>query len=449
MTHEVKSVPHHQGDLADSPSTIGPPVDQPQCISSRFSRFDPSQPQSHNNANVLVTVLMPCLNEARTLAACIQQAHAGCQAALAQRAHAPGNMSVPGSTEEEVPDSNDASGATPGLTYEILIADNGSTDGSPEIAIANDARVVHVEQKGYGAALLGGIAAARGKYVVMGDSDCSYDFGEAPRFLDKLEEGYDLVMGNRFAGGILPGAMPWHHRYIGNPVLSGLGRLLYRTPCRDWHCGLRAFDREKIQALNLKAPGMEFASEFVLRVSRAKLVTTEIAITHHPDQRDRRPHLRSFRDGWRHLSLLIAETWIFANFHQITNSVTKAKLFSLQLKGIFLLCVLGLLVISTAGLYGGPKIVEIPKDKAGEFNGSINLRNLSFSNIEIVGLRTTCGCIEITSAEGPIAPFSTKSIDWRISDLRDFSSGQTISIYTNAHNAPVLTQNVVFSGSSY
>ena len=316
MTHELKTIPQPPHDLADSPSTIGPPSDQPQCASTRFpdqpqcastrfSRFDPSQPQSLENANVLVTVLMPCLNEARTLAACIQQAHAGCQAALAQRAHATGNISVPGSTYEEVPHSNDVSSAAPGLTYEILIADNGSTDGSPEIAIANDTRVVHVEQKGYGAALLGGIEAARGKYVVMGDSDCSYDFGEVPRFLDKLEEGYNLVMGNRFAGGIMPGAMPWHHRYIGNPILSGLGRLLYRTPCRDWHCGLRAFDREKIQALNLKAPGMEFASEMVIRASQGKLRMGEIPIQLHPDGRSRPPHLRSFRDGVRHLWLIL------------------------------------------------------------------------------------------------------------------------------------------------
>jgi len=140
---------------------------------------------------------------------------------------------------------------------------------------------------------------------VMGDSDCSYDFGEVPRFLDKLEEGYDLVMGNRFAGGIMPGAMPWHHRYIGNPILSGLGRLLYRTPCRDWHCGLRAFDREKIQSLNLKAPGMEFASEIIIRCVKAKLRTQEFDINLYPDGRQRAPHLRSFRDGLRHLHIIL------------------------------------------------------------------------------------------------------------------------------------------------
>jgi glycosyltransferase involved in cell wall biosynthesis len=165
--------------------------------------------------------------------------------------------------------------------------------------------VVHVEKKGYGAALLGGIAAARGKYLVMGDSDCSYDFCEVPRFLDKLEEGYDLVMGNRFAGGIMPGAMPWHHRYIGNPILSGLGRLLYRTPCRDWHCGLRAFDREKIQALNLKAPGMEFASEMVIVASISHSRMIEIPIELNPDGRNCGSHLRSLQDGFRHVRVII------------------------------------------------------------------------------------------------------------------------------------------------
>lgn len=255
--------------------------------------------------SVLVTVLMPCLNEARTLAACIEQAHAGCQAALAQRTHSPGNVAHAGSMGRDATHSDAAPGKAPGLTYEILIADNGSTDGSQEIAIANDARVVHVKGKGYGAALLGGIAAARGKYVVMGDSDCSYDFGGVPRFLDKLEEGYDLVMGNRFAGGIMPGAMPWHHRYIGNPILSGLGRLLYRTQCRDWHCGLRAFDREKILAVQLKAPGMEFASEMMIVASISHSRMIEIPIERNPDGRNCGSHLRSLQDGFRHVRVII------------------------------------------------------------------------------------------------------------------------------------------------
>jgi glycosyltransferase involved in cell wall biosynthesis len=252
---------------------------------------DRSEPLSHDRGeNLLITVLMPCLNESRTLAACIEQAHAGCRAALAAR-------STPAVVEEQ--------GSEPNLGYEIVIADNGSSDGSPEIALAHGARVVSVEQKGYGAALLGGIAAARGKYIVMGDSDCSYDFGEVPRFIAKLEEGFDLVVGNRFAGGIMPGAMPWHHRYIGNPVLSGIGQLLYRTPCRDWHCGLRAFKRNSINRLDLRCSGMEFASELVIRTLQAKLELTEIPVQLQPDGRGRAPHLRSFHDGISHLQLIL------------------------------------------------------------------------------------------------------------------------------------------------
>lgn len=248
-------------------------------------------------SNVLVTVLMPCLNEARTVGACIEAAHLGCQAALA--ALNPGRSAIAGSASEA-----SSSILSQPYTYEIVIADNGSTDGSAEIAVEHGARVVQVTQKGYGAALLGGIAAARGKYIVMGDSDCSYDFGEVPRFLDKLEEGYDLVMGNRFAGGIMPGAMPWHHRYIGNPLLSGLGQLFYRTSCSDWHCGLRAFDKQKITSLNLSCVGMEFASEMLLRASQKGRRMAEIPITLHPDARNRAPHLSSVRDGLRHLVIL-------------------------------------------------------------------------------------------------------------------------------------------------
>lgn len=262
----------------------------------RVSEHSQSNQEPRDEAtNILVTVLMPCLNEARTVACCIQQAHAGCQAALAARnVGCKSSANGTGSYARSNPHA-----------YEILIADNGSTDGSQEIAMENGARVVHVQQKGYGAALLGGVAAAHGKYIVMGDSDCSYDFGEVPSFVDKLEEGYDLVIGNRFAGGIMPGAMPWHHRYIGNPLLSGLGGLLYRTPCGDWHCGLRAFDRWQINNLPLKCPGMEFASELVIAARASELRIAEIPVVLHEDARNRRPHLRSLRDGLRHLNVLL------------------------------------------------------------------------------------------------------------------------------------------------
>ena len=248
-----------------------------------------------DESSLLVSIVMPCLNEARTVGLCIDQAHAGCQSAL--KIHSYFRRSVGQSSSIQAEKELEPA-------YEIIIADNDSTDGSRDVAIAHQAGVVRVVQKGYGAAMRGGIAAARGKVVVMGDADCSYDFNEIPRLLEKQSEGYDLVLGNRFAGQIQPGAMPWHHRYIGNPLLSGLGQLLYRTPCRDWHCGLRAFDRQKITSLKLSCIGMEFASEMLLRAAQTGLRMAEVPITLHPDARNREPHLRSVRDGLRHLAIL-------------------------------------------------------------------------------------------------------------------------------------------------
>jgi len=228
-----------------------------------------------------VSVVMPCLNEARTLRTCIEKA----QRALRE---------------------NDING-------EVIIADNGSSDGSREIAAEAGARVIRVDRKGYGAALLGGIDAARGRYIVMGDADDSYDFGHLPRFVEKLREGFELVMGNRFRGGVLPGAMPPLHRYLGNPVLSAIGRLLFRSPCGDFHCGLRGFSKRAIDGLRLKTPGMEFASEMIVKATIHRLKMCEVPTTLAPDGRDRPPHLRSWRDGWRHLRfmLLFSPRWLF------------------------------------------------------------------------------------------------------------------------------------------
>jgi hypothetical protein len=224
---------------------------------------------------------MPCLNEAETLAICIRQA------------------------AQAIRDAN--------LAGEVLVADNGSTDGSQAIALVEGARVVNVPTRGYGAALIAGIEAARGKYVMMADADASYHFEHLPRFLPKLDEGYDLVMGNRFAGVIEPGAMPPLHRYLGNPVLSAAGRIFFRIPVGDFHCGLRAFRRDRILALNLRTTGMEFASEMVVKSSLAGLRITQVPTTLSPDGRSRPPHLRSWRDGWRHLRflLLYSPRWLF------------------------------------------------------------------------------------------------------------------------------------------
>jgi glycosyltransferase involved in cell wall biosynthesis len=228
-----------------------------------------------------LSVLMPCLNEAETLATCIRKA----QCAL---------------------ESLNVSG-------EVIVADNGSTDGSPEIAERLGARVVHVAEKGYGSALRGGIEAARGKYIIMGDADDSYDFTNLGPFLDKLRAGYELVMGNRFKGGIEPLAMPPLHRYLGNPVLTGIGRLFFRSPCGDFHCGLRGFSKAAIESLDLRTSGMEFASEQVVKASLRKLRIAEVPTTLSLDGRSRPPHLRSWRDGWRHLRflLLYSPRWLF------------------------------------------------------------------------------------------------------------------------------------------
>jgi glycosyltransferase involved in cell wall biosynthesis len=228
-----------------------------------------------------LSVVMPCLNEAETLGVCIEKARA------ALDAH--------------------------GIAGEILVADNGSTDGSQEIAARMGARVVAVATKGYGAALLGGINAARGRFIIMGDADDSYDFTNLLPFVERLRDGYELVMGNRFQGGIAEGAMPPLHRYLGNPVLTGIGRLFFRSPCSDFHCGLRGFSKEAVLRLDLHTTGMEFASEMVVKATLHKLRMTEVPTTLSPDGRSRAPHLRSWRDGWRHLRflLLYSPRWLF------------------------------------------------------------------------------------------------------------------------------------------
>ena len=228
-----------------------------------------------------LTVVMPCLNESATVGVCVKKA----LDAMEQY----------------------------GIRGEVVIADNGSTDGSQEIAARCGARVVPIATRGYGSALRGGIAAAHGRYVLMGDADDSYDFSHLNVFVGKLREGYDLVMGNRFQGGIMPGAMPPLHRYLGNPVLTGVGRLFFKSPVGDFHCGLRAFRKDAIERLELRTLGMEFASEMVVKATRFRLRVTEVPTTLSPDGRDRAPHLRTWSDGWRHLRflLLYSPRWLF------------------------------------------------------------------------------------------------------------------------------------------
>ena len=228
-----------------------------------------------------LSIVLPCLNEERTVGVCVSKA----VNFLKQY----------------------------GVSGEVILADNGSTDGSVEIASKAGAVITHVEQKGYGMALRGGFASARGKYIIMADSDDSYDLENLMPFVEKLREGYDLVMGNRFKGGIKKGAMPWHHRYIGNPVLSFLGKLFFKTPANDFHCGLRGFTKDAIEKMNLQTTGMELASEIVIKSSIMGMKTCEVPTTLSPDGRDRPPHLRSFRDGWRHLRFLLiySPTWLF------------------------------------------------------------------------------------------------------------------------------------------
>lgn len=232
-----------------------------------------SEGSRHAAGQVHVSAVMPCLNEEKTLGLCIEKA---------QRAF------------REM-----------GIVGEVVVADNGSTDDSVGIAEALGARVVHEARKGYGSALTAGISAACGRIVVMADADDSYDWTSLGDFVRKVDEGYDLVMGNRFKGGIEPGAMPPLHRYLGNPVLSTLARVMYRIPIADFHCGMRAFTREAFDRMGVRTTGMEFATEMIVNASHAGLRIAEIPTRLYPDKRDRAPHLRSFRDGWRHLRFML------------------------------------------------------------------------------------------------------------------------------------------------
>lgn len=243
--------------------------------------IDNSQMEKNEKTELELTILMPCLNEAETLEVCIKKALK--------------------SLEENK------------IKGEVLVADNGSTDGSQDIATKAGARLIHVPKKGYGSALIEGTKKAYGKYIIMGDADDSYDFSNIMPYIDKLREGYELVMGNRFKGGIEKGAMPWSHKYIGTPVISFLGRLFYKSKIGDFNCGMRGYNKESILNLDLKCTGMEYASEMIVQANLNGIKITEIPTTLKKDGRSRPPHLKSFSDGWRHLKflLLYSPKWLF------------------------------------------------------------------------------------------------------------------------------------------
>ena len=236
---------------------------------------------SSNEADLELTILMPCLNEAETLGRCVQKAQGFLRDHL--------------------------------VRGEVLVSDNGSEDGSPDIARRLGARVVHAPTRGYGAALIHGALAARGRYVIMGDADDSYDFAELLPFLEKLRAGADVVIGNRFQGNIKPGSMPWKNRWIGTPVLTILGHLFFHSPVRDFNCGLRGISRAAFEVMDLRTTGMEFASEMIVKATLLRLKVAEVPTTLSPDGRSRPPHLRPWRDGWRHLRFLLmySPRWLF------------------------------------------------------------------------------------------------------------------------------------------
>jgi glycosyltransferase involved in cell wall biosynthesis len=242
-------------------------------------------PADHNAAAASealeLSVVLPCLNERETVGICVAKAVAAIGSA--------------------------------GIHGEVIVADNGSTDGSIELARSAGARVVNVAQRGYGNALRGGIQAARGVYVLMADSDDSYDFSHIPRFVEQLRSGSELVMGNRFRGGIRKGAMPVLHRYLGNPVLTAIGRLFFGSPAHDFHCGIRAFRKDSYERMGIRSTGMEFASEMVVKASLLRMKVSEVATTLSPDGRSHPPHLRTWHDGWRHLRFLLmySPRWLF------------------------------------------------------------------------------------------------------------------------------------------
>jgi glycosyltransferase involved in cell wall biosynthesis len=368
-----------------------------------------------------LTILMPCLNEALTVETCIRKARYYLD--------------------------------TRGIAGEIVVADNGSSDGSACLAQAAGARVVRIKDKGYGAALIGGIEAAYGHFVIMADADESYDFTDLDEFIKRLRRGCKLVIGNRFAGGIKPGAMPILNRYLGNPLLSLLGRTLFSAPVSDFHCGMRGFERRAILDLHLRSSGMEFASEMILKASLARLKIAEVPTTLSPDGRRRAPHLRPWRDGWRHLRymLLYSPQWLFVypglifTLLGLTGTVLLA-LRPVSIPGIFTLDINALLYFSIAAIVGIQLIffglfaaafarkmhLRIAQGLAEQL-----LRPLSLKWAIAVGL-----CLVVFGLAGALLAI----LKWRHADFGPLVPSDMMRITIPAVTALAIGTQIVFSG---
>lgn len=370
-----------------------------------------------------VSIVMPCLNEAETLRACVAEATEAVESA--------------------------------GVSGEVLIADNGSTDGSQAIAEDAGARVVNVADRGYGSALMGGISAAKGRYILMGDADGSYDFGELPRFLEKLRGGADLVMGCRLprgGGTVMPGAMPWKHRWIGNPVLTGLGRIFFKSPVDDFHCGLRAFRKDAILGLDLHCTGMEFASEMVVKSTFAQLKTDQVPITLRPDGRSRAPHLRSWRDGWRHLRFMLLHTpkWLFLLPGLFLTLVSLVGFFALMWGPVrignvnfsintLLVCAIGILVgFQTLFLAVYTKAAAV---QMGVLRPDARVKRLLNMPLVEVGLLVGLGLV-LTGVAGLVGAV----LYWRGAGFGDLPTEQSLRIVIPAVTSIALGVQSMFSG---
>jgi glycosyltransferase involved in cell wall biosynthesis len=336
------------------------------------------------SAKYELSIVMPCLNERETIGICVRKA----KASLAKHQ----------------------------ISGEVIVADNGSTDGSQEIGISEGARIVNISSRGYGAALMGGISVADSTYVLMGDADDSYDFSHVDRFLAPLRGGADLVMGNRFKGGIAPGAMPFLHRFLGNPVLSLLGRKLFNIAAGDFHCGLRAFNRDAILRLDLRTTGMEFASEMVVKASLYRYKIEEVPTTLKPDGRSRAPHLRTWRDGWRHLRFLLLYSprslflypGLFLMFScGILAAVIAESPFKVGNIGLgvdtLAYCVIGFLIgYHSVAFYYGAKAFAVSEGLLPEF--AFPARTLRYFHLE-AGLAVSGVCI-LLGISGTLVAFS-------------------------------------------